>query len=186
MSSTPKLLAESILEAWSTSDRVTALLIERLPPTLWRAAVPGAPRRTVRMIAAHIHNTRSAWIRTLGRPHGIEVPERVDRNRVTRSQLVRALARSGRGIASLLTLALASGGRIEPTAAYVWRNLPLDAGHVLAYFVAHEGHHRGQIVLVARALGEPLPREVTEGLWHWSRIARTGSFSARGPRRPLR
>jgi uncharacterized damage-inducible protein DinB len=44
-------------------------------------------------------------------------------------------------------------------------------GHVLGYFIAHEGHHRGQIVLVARALGHRLPGEITAGLWQWSQRA---------------
>src|SRR2546422_7416198 len=37
----------------------------------------------------------------------------------------------------------------------------LFRSHVLAYFVAHEGHHRGQIVMLARQLGYRLPVEVT-------------------------
>ena len=141
-------LHDSILTAWSTNDRVTTFLVEQLPAALWDAALPGSPRRTIRMLAGHIHNVRCMWIKTLGQPHGIAVPPAVDRHRVTRSQLVRALKRSGRGIAGLLTLGLERDGQIPPTAAYTWRNLPLDVGHVLTYFVAHEGHHRGQIVLV--------------------------------------
>ena len=54
---------------------------------------------------------------------------------------------------------------------YIWRNLPLDVGHVLAYFVAHEAHHRGQIVLTARATGQRLPLEITNGLRRWTKRA---------------
>jgi hypothetical protein len=32
----------SILNAWSTNDRVTAFLVEQLPAALWDAAVPGS------------------------------------------------------------------------------------------------------------------------------------------------
>jgi uncharacterized damage-inducible protein DinB len=162
-------LSGSILNAWSTNDRVTIFLVERLPAELWDGAIPGSPRRTVRMVAAHIHNARCTWIKTLGQPHGIAVPPLVDRHRVTSDLLVRALKRSGRGIASLLTLGLERDGEIPATAAYSWRNLPLDVGHVLTYFVAHEGYHRGQIVLVARQLGHRLPPEVRNGLWQWTK-----------------
>jgi uncharacterized damage-inducible protein DinB len=167
--SSPSPLGASLLEAWSTNDRVMVFLVEQLPDALWGAAIPGMPRRTVRMLAGHIHNARCMWIKTLGGPHGIAVPAAVDRHRVSRPQLVRALKGSGRGIAGLLALGLERDGRIPPTRAYVWRNLPLDVGHVLAYFVAHEGHHRGQIVLAARQLGQRLPPRVTNGLWQWAR-----------------
>ena len=121
------------------------------------------------MLAGHIHNARCMWIKTLGAPHGIAVPPSVERRRVSRAELIRALKRSGRGIGSLLAFGLEHDGRIPPTKAYAWRNLPLDVGHVLSYFVAHEGHHRGQIVMLARQLGRRLPPEVTGGLWQWSR-----------------
>jgi uncharacterized damage-inducible protein DinB len=164
-------LRASILNAWSTNNRITVFLVEHLPDELWTAALPGSPRRTIRMLSGHLHNARCMWIKTLGRPHGIKVPAAVNRHRVSRAQLVRALEQSGRGIAKLLTLGLDAGGQIPATAAYAWRNLPLDVAHVLTYFVAHEGHHRGQIVLAARQLGHRLPPAVTNGLWQWTKRA---------------
>jgi uncharacterized damage-inducible protein DinB len=170
MPSPPDLTA-TILAAWKTSNRVTLFLFEHLPPGLWAADVPGTSRRTIRMIAGHIHNARCMWIKTLGAPHGLPVPASVDRRRVGARQLLPALRRSGTGITRLLELGIQHGGTIPATRAYVWRNLPLDVAHVLGYFIAHEGHHRGQITLAARALGHRLPREVTGGLWQWSQRA---------------
>ena len=66
----------------------------------------------------------------------------------------------------LLQLGFENGGQVPPSKGYVWRNLPLDVGHVLCYFIAHEGHHRGQIVMLARQLGHRLPRN--DGLWQWT------------------
>lgn len=41
--------------------------------------------------------------------------------------------------------------------------------HFLAYFVAHEGHHRGQIILLARQLNHRFSTEVTNGVWQWTK-----------------
>jgi uncharacterized damage-inducible protein DinB len=164
-------LTETILAAWRTNHRVTVFLVSHLPTAVWTAAVPGIPRKTVRMLAGHLHNTRCMWLKTLGRPLGISVPSAVDRRKVSRRQLIAALNRSGRGMEALLRLGCRRGGQIPASPAYVWRNLPLDVGHVLTYFVSHEGHHRGQIVLVARQIGARLPAAVTAGLWQWTRRA---------------
>ena len=168
----PLNLEDSILNTWNTNNRVTIFLIDHLPTDLWQATVPGAPRRTIRMIAGHIHNARCMWLKTLGKEHGIAVPRSVDRYKVLPKDLIPALERSGTGILNLLKFGCDQGGTIPATSAYIWRNLPLDVGHVLGYLIAHEGHHRGQIVMLARQLGHRLPPKVTEGLWQWSKRSR--------------
>ena len=77
-------LRDTILNTWRTNNRVTVFLIEHLPPGVWASAVPGAPRRTIRMIAGHMHNARCMWIKTLGQELGVTVPRSVDRRRVGR------------------------------------------------------------------------------------------------------
>ena len=158
----------SLIAAWRTNNRVTMYLLENLPPELWSRTVPGVPRRTVRMIAAHIHNARCMWIKMMGGGHGIALPRTVDPRRVRASELLPALSRSSEGIVKLLQLGMARGG-VVPRAA--WQNFPTDLAHFLTYFVAHEGHHRGQLCLLARQLGHRLPAGVTAGLWQWTKRA---------------
>jgi uncharacterized damage-inducible protein DinB len=154
----------TLIAAWRTSHRVTAYLVENLPSELWSKQVPGNPRRTVRMIAAHLHNARCMWIKMLGARHGVVVPRRVDGRAVRPAELARALARSSEGIIALIRLGVARGGAV-PAAA--WQNFPTDLVHFLSYFVAHEAHHRGQLCLLARQLGHRLPTDVLAGLWQW-------------------
>jgi uncharacterized damage-inducible protein DinB len=73
---------------------------------------------------------------------------------------------------ALLALGLASDGHVPPSRRYVWRNLNLDVGHVLTYFVAHEAHHRGQLVMAARQLGHALPHAATGALWQWKPVVK--------------
>jgi len=160
---------QALIAAWRTNHRVTAYLIENLPSELWGQNVPGVTRRTVRMIAAHIHNARCMWIKMIGARHGVKVPQRVDGRVVKPKELLRALERSSQGIIETIRLGSARGGAIPPA---VWQNFPTDLVHFLSYFVAHEAHHRGQLVMLARQLGHRLPREVTAGLWQWKKRAR--------------
>jgi len=161
--------AEALIAAWHTSHRTTVYLIENLPRELWSKSVPGNTRRTVRTIAAHIHNSRCMWIKMIGARHGVVVPQTVDARAVRPSELSSALAKSSRGIIELIRLGVARGGEVPPA---TWQNFPTDVVHFLSYFVAHEAHHRGQLCMLARQLGHRLPAEVTGGLWQWKKRSR--------------
>jgi uncharacterized damage-inducible protein DinB len=97
------------------------------------------------------------------------VPRLVDLRRVRQKALVRALSRSSDGMIALIELGVARGGRV-PRAT--WQNFPTDLEHFLSYFVAHEAHHRGQLIMLARQLGHRLPRTVAAGVWQWTKLAR--------------
>jgi uncharacterized damage-inducible protein DinB len=109
------------------------------------------------------------WIKMIGARHGVAVPKTVDARTVRPAELSRALERSSRGMIELIRLGVARGGSIPPAD---WQNFPTDLAHFLSYFVAHEAHHRGQLVMLARQLGHRLPTEVTAGLWQWKKMAR--------------
>ena len=160
---------QGVIAAWRTNNRATTYLIEELPPVIWSMQVPGIRRLTVGMIAAHIHNSRCRWIKSLGVRHGVKVPRLVDLRRVRQSELVQAFSRSSEGMISLIELGIAHGGRL-PRAT--WQNFPTDLEHFLSYFAAHEAHHRGQLILVARQLGHRLPPGVAGGVWQWTSFAR--------------
>jgi uncharacterized damage-inducible protein DinB len=105
----------ALLTAWRTNSRVTTYLVEHIPDALWDIPIPGAPQRTVRMIAGHLHNARCMWLKTLGREHGVAIPPSVDRHTVSRRGLLAALKRSSRGIEALLELGIDGGGRVPPS-----------------------------------------------------------------------
>src|SRR5262245_4861864 len=161
--------AQALIAAWNTNHRVTSYLIENLPRELWSQNVPGAPRRTVRMIVAHLHNSRCMWTKAIGANHGVAVPLKVNGRTVKKAELLRALEHSSRGIIDLIRLGVERGGSVP---AATWQNFPTDLVHFLNYFVAHEAHHRGQLIMLARQLGYRLPSEVTDGLWQWKQRSR--------------
>ena len=160
-------LEESIIQTWNTSNRITIYLIENLTDELWVKKVPGYERKTIQMIGGHLHNTRCMWIKETGKKAKVEAPESVNRYNVSRVKLTEHFGKSCDAIEAILKYGLEQEGKIT--------GFSPDLVHFLNYLVAHEAHHRGQIIMAARQLGRKLSDEVTYGVWHWSKRAKETS-----------
>ncbi len=154
-SSAPFVLAEALLSAFDTNDRINQYLLESLPTEAWRAEPPGKKGRDVAGVVAHMHNVRVMWLKaSKGR-----VPEQLDRFTVTPAQARKALDASCAALREVLQAALETDGRIK--------GFRPDVAGFFAYLVAHDAHHRGQIAMLARQAGHPIPQKAMFGMWEW-------------------
>ena len=107
-----KHLVQVLLRGWTLNNGIDIALISMLPPAVWSQKVPGYPQKTMRMMAAHIHNIRCRWIKATGRGWKIPVSDPVDPQRVTSRQLIAALNKSSRAMLQLFQKGLEQNGRI--------------------------------------------------------------------------
>ena len=160
-------LAQSAVRIFTANERANQLLLQHLDPAMWRAKPPGDVR-TIAAIFSHMHNVRTKWIR-LTAPH-LKVPAQLNRATCTPQQASKALAASAKGCEKMLAEALSGSERISKFIPDSWL-APLPAGpEMIAYMVAHEAHHRGQISMLAHQLGFPLPSKVTSSMWNWEKL----------------
>lgn len=150
--------ADALLKAYSASARVNQYLIERLHPTVWRARSPLPKGRTIAALVAHIHNCGLRYLERTA--PGVRVPAELDRHRVTPAQAARALRAKRNAVLGIVGAALRDDRRIV--------GFPYDAAGYLTYYMAHDAHHRGQIVLQARLLGHPISQKTMSGMWQWN------------------
>ena len=145
---------EATLRAFAIHNRIHLYLLDNLDRDAWFLTPPGGKGRTLAAIAAHIHNVRLMWLKAAkveNLPDALEKDVSIDEARV-------ALEASAATLAEFLTSALVSG-RVP--------NYKPDAWAFVAYLIAHEGHHRGQMTQLARMLGYPVSKSVNFGLWEW-------------------
>jgi hypothetical protein len=72
------------------------------------------------------------------------------------------LAASSEAIAAWLQRGVESGGKVK--------GFPLGVIPARGYFLAHEGHHRGSILLTLKQSGHKVNPEVQFGIWDWNKI----------------
>jgi uncharacterized damage-inducible protein DinB len=170
-------LTKALLDCWRTTNQTTIHLVKIIAPGLWTKRIPGYRNKTIGMLAIHLHNARCMWIKSIAGKNYKERPGAVHSRKGTKREVLAALNQSSDAMLSLLESCLENGGRLPARPA--WLNFPNDVIHLLAYFVAHEAHHRGQMVMAARQLGQPLSRALAGELWQWTRRQKESRKSKR-------
>jgi uncharacterized damage-inducible protein DinB len=146
----------ALLNAFNTNNRINQYLIDNLPPAAWKAKPPDGKGRTIAAMVAHMHNVRVMWLKAA---KAEEIPAQLDRATVTPSQALRALEASRQALSVVLSRAMESNGRV--------RSFRPDVAGFFGYLIAHDAHHRGQIAMLARQVGHPLPLKAMFGMWEW-------------------
>jgi uncharacterized damage-inducible protein DinB len=160
-------LGRAAVQLFAANDRMNQMLIEHLDPAAWRAK-PAGKARTIAAIFTHLHNVRTKWVR-LTAPH-LKVPRQLHRARCTPKQARAGLVESAIRCEEMLAEALGGEARVKEFRRDGWAR-PWPAGpEMLCYMLAHEAHHRGQVFLLARQLGFPLPKKVGYGIWNWEKL----------------
>jgi len=167
-------LAAALVESYAVNERMNQIVLAHLDPAAWRAKPPASRVRGIAAIFCHMHNIRRKWIR-LSAPH-LELPAPLDRARCSRKQAKAALVESGARCCEMIAGALAQPGRgsfLRDGWAKPW---PAGAAMV-AYMIAHDAHHRGQVCMLAAQLGLPLPQKATSRMWAWERLWKECGFA---------
>ena len=150
-------ITDRLLASYETNNRINEFLIRNLPAAAWEASPPGGKGRSIAAIIAHMHNVRLMWLKAVGASGA--VPEKIDPGNLAQAEAISRLNESCNAMLPVLEAALRGDGRVK--------GFKPDVAGFLAYLLAHDAHHRGQIAILARQLGHPLPRGAMFGLWEW-------------------
>lgn len=153
----PRLpLSDSLVRALDINCRITRYLVENLDPESWHAPTLDGKGRKVGAIVAHLHNVRRMWLKAAG---SNEIPKQLEKEKLNAKESLAALDMSAAALHTLVAESLASGVRIK--------GFKPDTAAFVGYIIAHDSHHRGQIAMLARQAGFPLPKQVEFGMWEW-------------------
>lgn len=160
-----------VIEAWKIHNDINLFILDWVPDegleavTLLKTGKPSRGRNVAR-IFSHMHEVRCSRLERAGlsgdlpRFEGREVPER--------TSLREALVGSGERCAELIRAAYESDSPVQG-----WKRSPAS---LLAYWISHEEHHRGQIAQALKQSGVRPPDEVSYGTWgYW------GGYALRAP-----
>jgi len=162
-----------LVEIHAANDRMNQLLLTHLDRLAWRARLPGtrsSKDRTIAAIFAHLHNNRLVWLKNSA-PH-LRCPAPLDPARCTMKQVRAAHRKSAVRCLEMLWEALSDSPdrRVTKFSRGSWAPTWPTGPTMFGYKFAHETHHRGQVIMLARQLGYRLPDEAAFGIWHWDKL----------------
>ncbi len=153
---------EQLLEAWRTNNRINLFLIDEISDEGMKSTLSTRGGRNVVRQFCHVHNNRVYLLENRARDlaeglYKFETKEEPDRKRLKEH---------------LET----SGARIETFLADCAAGVPKRRGFKkgviahLGYLIAHESHHRGNILLTIKQCGHNLDQAKRYAIWNWDKI----------------
>lgn len=161
----PAALADELLEAWRTNNRITLFLLDHISDEGLACTLSTRGGRDVARQLAHLHDVRVDHLEARARELAVGLKKFQSKGapKVTpgRTEIRDALTASGAAVERYLLDVLAGAPKR--------RGFRKGIFTTLAYFVAHESHHRGSILLTLKQCGHGVGAVTAGAIWDWDR-----------------
>jgi uncharacterized damage-inducible protein DinB len=159
-------MIDELVDVWRVNDSVTQALLRGIPEKGLAFIPPASRGRNVSEQFRHLQRVRAGWLRANRHSSAMELEMFRMHTKgavVRKKDLLRAFAQSGKEVERYLRERLTGGKRIM-----FFGGRPV---RWLAYMIAHESHHRGQILLALKQNGMRLPEKISinEVWYRWYR-----------------
>ena len=153
---------DQVLEAWRTNHRINLFLIDQISDEGMRCTLSKRGGRPVHGQLTHLHNLR-IWLlegRAADLAEGLE--KFSGKAEPDKEALKQALVASGERIETFLAECMdGKPGR---------RTFKKGVVTHLGYLIAHESHHRGNILLTLKTCGHHLEKKARDAIWNWDKM----------------
>jgi uncharacterized damage-inducible protein DinB len=151
-------LQGALTETWRLNQRINLRLFDALTDEQLAATI--RPRgKSATSYFVHIHMARFYWLERRSRALAKGI-KKIPGGTASREDLRQALIDSSKAMEEFFAEAERTG-KIKGT--------KLGPVGFLGYALAHEGHHRGQILLHLKIAKKPLDKATSYTLWYWNK-----------------
>jgi uncharacterized damage-inducible protein DinB len=145
----------ALTETWQIHNRINIYLLDAIDEGHLKDVLSSKGRNVGEQFA-HIHSVRLMWLK-VANPALLEGLPKIEKEQISKEALINALNLSAAAIEKVLEQSV--DGKIK--------GFKPHATAFLGYFISHESHHRGQIMLALKQSGHPVNQKVQYGIWEW-------------------
>jgi len=146
-----------LLGVWRHNNRINLRLIDGISAAGMACTMSKRGGRDVARQLVHLHNVRCTWLSLAG-PRWVKGVRKLSKETMpTKARLKAAHTASTAAIERWLTAAIDDGLSLKNFAGGPYL--------ALGYFLSHDAHHRGAILLTLKLCGQKVDDDVRYGLW---------------------
>ena len=153
---------QQLLETWRTNNRINLFLIDRISDDGMKCTLSKHGGRNVVRQFAHVHNQRIYHLEGRARDLAKGLSKFASSDQPGKKRLKEYLVRSGERIETYIVQCFAG----------IVKHRPFKKGIIatIGYFIAHESHHRGSILLTLKECGHKLDNQTQSAIWNWDKM----------------
>jgi len=148
----------TLAETFLTNNRINIMVLDNIAEE-HLAISHNSRARNIGDQFAHLHNVRIMWLEA-DLPAAAKKLKKIEKGTATKKQLKEALTTSADAMAEFFR-------EIESGKSKKFKKGPNE---FFAYVIAHEAHHRGQILLHLKYAGHPFDRTKSFEIWEWGKV----------------
>ena len=148
---------EPLIETWTIAATMNEYLLKAIADDHLRD-VASAKGRNAGEQFAHLHNVRLMWIK-VAMPELLSGQKKFEKEHLpAKNELITELRNSTKAIEEIIRSGMETG-RVKGFKPHVQA--------FVGYMIAHEAHHRGQIIQILKENGHLPDKKILYGLWEW-------------------
>ncbi|MCP4659326.1 MAG: hypothetical protein GY856_28280 [bacterium] len=155
-------MTEELIETWLINNRVNLRLLSELTPQALQCSLSSRGGRTVGQQLAHVYTVRRSKVELADKALAKDLPVVARDQGHDQDLLTEAFERSGAAVVELIRQSASTDGRVK--------GFRRGIVALVGYFIAHEAHHRGHILLTLKQSKVRRSDRLRMGLWEWNKI----------------